>query len=257
MASLMDSVQRQAAALRETAHRPWPPPRTPWILGQTWLDQLFAHWPVPVDALRAIVPPALSIDSFDGSAWLGMTPFRVSGLRFRGTVPLPLLSTFLELNVRTYVTLDGKPGVFLFSVDASSRPAVEAARRLYKLPYFHARISAIPSGDHIEYWSRRTDPRSGPAELKVAYRPAGQVFQAGRGTIEEFLTERYCLYTADAKGALWHAEIHHPPWPLQEGECAIDLNTMPPRGVHLASEQPLMHYAARTDVVIWPLRPTS
>jgi uncharacterized protein len=138
----LQTPARQASTLEETAHRPWPVPPGYWVQGQTWDHLLFAHWRVDEEQLRAIVPPQLPIDTFDGSAWLGVTPFRVSGLRVRGTLPVPVLSTFLELNTRTYVTLDGKPGIYFFSLDCESQLAVEAARRTYRLPYYRARMSA-------------------------------------------------------------------------------------------------------------------
>src|SRR5436309_10836117 len=152
-----------------------------------------------------------------------MTPFRVGALRLRGTLPLPRASSFLQLNVRTYVTAGGKPGIWFFSLDASSRLAVEAARRTYKLPYFHARMSAEPQGEWIEYESARVGH-----VFSARYRPSGEVFDAAPGSLEEFLAERYCLYTVDERGRLYRAEIHHAPWPLQPAEAAIALNTMAP-----------------------------
>src|SRR5918998_2507341 len=119
----------QGRVVAETAHRPWPLPDGPWLMAQTWGDLLFAHWPVPVEALRPLVPRPLPVDTFDGTAWLGVTPFEVSGLRLRGTVPAPRLSRFAELNVRTYTSHGGKPGIWFFSLDAASAVAVAAARR--------------------------------------------------------------------------------------------------------------------------------
>jgi uncharacterized protein YqjF (DUF2071 family) len=222
-------------------------------MGQTWEDLLFAHWRVPAAALRPLVPPALDVDVFDGTGWLGVTPFRISGLRLRGTLPFPRVSTFLELNVRTYVTLEGKPGIWFFSLDAESRLAVEAARRGYRLPYHHARMAARREGDWIAYESSRVG-RSDPHVFSARYRPAGETFQATPGSLEEFLAERYCLYASDGRDRLFRADIHHPPWPLQRAEAAIELNTMAPAGLELPDEPPLLHFSARQDVVIWPLR---
>src|SRR5438105_5966719 len=142
---LLDSLstaRRQASALRRLEHRPWPLPERAWTMGQTWENLLFAHWRVDHDVLRPHVPPALELEEFDGSAWIGLVPFHIDGIRLRGTLPAPLLSSFHELNCRTCVRRDGRPGIWFFSLDASSRWAVEAARRLYKLPYHHARITA-------------------------------------------------------------------------------------------------------------------
>jgi uncharacterized protein len=221
-------------------------------MGQTWEDLLFAHWRVDADALRRLLPDAVRLQTHDGAAWLGITPFRVSALRLRGTLPLPRVSSFLELNVRTYVTAGGKPGIWFFSLDASSRLAVEAARRTYKLPYFQARIGAEPQGEWLEYESARAG--QGPHVFSAKYRPSGEVFQAAPGSLEEFLAERYCLYTVDDRGRLYRAEIHHSPWPLQPAEATIELNTMAPADLPLPDEQPLLHFARVQDVVIWPLR---
>ena len=160
--------------MAEADHRPWPAPSAPWVLAQTWDELLFAHWRVPAEALRPLVPEELSLDEHDGSAWLGITPFVLSGFRLRGTVPLPRLSTFPELNVRTYVTAEDKPGIWFFSLDTSSRGAVEGARRLYKLPYFLARMSVSMRGGWIEYSSSRRDATRRPFVFSGRYRPEGE-----------------------------------------------------------------------------------
>jgi uncharacterized protein YqjF (DUF2071 family) len=221
-------------------------------MGQTWKDLLFAHWRVPPDTMREHVPPELSVDVFDGDAWIGVTPFEVTGLRLIAMPPIPRVSTFLELNVRTYVTAAGKPGILFFSLDAASALAVQAARRYYRLPYFRARMSAERAGTSIEYSSERLRSAPGQFVFKGRYGPTGGVFQARPGSLEYFLTERYCLYTVE-DGQLFRGEIHHPPWPLQPGEAKIDVNTMAPLGIE-ASGEPLLHFARRQDVVIWSLR---
>ena len=254
VADYLQTPARQSGSLGETAHRPWPlPPADRWLMGQTWDDLLFMHWAVPPEAIRRHVPDALELDIFDGSAWLGITPFRVTGLRLRGTPPPPFLSRFLELNARTYVVRDGKPGIWFFSLDASSRLAVAGARRGYRLPYFHARMRATPEGDAIRYASDRQTSGERPARFGARYGPTGPQFNAAPGTLDHFLTERYCLYTVDA-GRTFCADIHHRPWPLQPAEAEIEENTMAPPGIPVEGE-PLLHYAARQDVVIWPIRP--
>ena len=223
-------------------------------MGQTWEDLLFAHWRVPVEAVRPLVPDGLDVDVHDGSAWLGVTPFRVAGLRLRGTLPLPGVSSFLELNVRTYATAEGKPGIWFFSLDAESGLAVEAARRTYRLPYHRARMSATRQGDWIAYESARVGRESEPHVFSGRYRPVGEASPAAPDSLEEFLAERYCLYAVDGRGRLHRADIHHPPWPLRSAEATIELNTMAPAGLELPDEPPLLHFSARQDVVIWPLR---
>jgi uncharacterized protein len=216
-------------------------------MGQTWDDLLFAHWRVPVEAVRPDVPAELEVEQHDGSAWLGITPFRVSGLRARGLLPLPYLSSFLEANVRTYVRAGEKPGIWFFSLDASSRLAVEAARRVYKLPYFHARMSATKRGEWIDYECARIDEPG--RVLSGSYRPAGPVFHAEPGSLEWFLAERYCLYAVD-RGVLVRAEIHHLPWALQPAEAELGLTSISPVDL---DGPPLVHFSRRQDVVIWPL----
>jgi uncharacterized protein len=246
----LDSLQapvRQASSLDETAHRPWPVLQRPWVMGQTWDDLLFAHWRVSAAAVQEHVPDGLDVEEHDGSAWLGVTPFVVTGLRARGMLPLPLVSSFLELNVRTYVTRDDKPGIWFFSLDASSQVAVAAARRFYRLPYFRASIKFRRRLDRVIYDCARDDGRA----FSGSYAPSGDRFRAQPGSLEHFLAERYCLY-AEEEGHLFRADIHHRPWPLQPAEATIELNTMPPEWVRLEGE-PLLHYASRQDVVIWPL----
>ena len=220
-------------------------------MAQTWEKLLFAHWRVPRDRLREHLPPGLEVDTHGGEAWLGVTPFRVANLRFRGLLPLPWVSSFLELNCRTYVSRGGeRPGIWFFSLDASSRLAVEAARRLYRLPYFHARMDGVPHYRCARLQAKR------PHVWESTYGPAGPVVTAEPGTLEHFLTERYCLYTVDGAGALCRAEIHHRPWPLQPAHAEVELNTMPPDGLE-TDGAPLVHYSERQDVLIWGLEPVS
>jgi uncharacterized protein YqjF (DUF2071 family) len=218
-------------------------------MGQTWVDLLFAHWRVDRSALRAHVPDGLEVQEHDGSAWLGIVPFEIAGLRARGMLALPFISNFRELNVRTCVTRDDKPGIWFFSLDASSQIAVEAARRIYKLPYFRAHMTTDRRGGRIVYESVRDEHTA----FSVTYRGTGATGAPSPGTLEHFLTERYCVYAGD-RGKLFRAEIHHAPWPLQRAEASIDLNTMPPDELVLEGD-PMFHFSARQDAVIWPLRP--
>jgi uncharacterized protein YqjF (DUF2071 family) len=245
----------QSKVLHRTANRPWPLPEEPWLMAQTWRDLLFAHWPLPPDVVRQALPPALSPDTFDGSAWIGVTPFEVSGLRPRGGLPLPRSSRFPELNVRTYTTLDDKPGIFFLSLDAASRLAVLAARRAYRLPYFQAEMIIDRRAELIHYESRRISREGEPAAFEADYRPTGEVFHAEPGTLEYFVTERYCLYTVDDAGRPLRGEIQHPPWPLQAAEASLAVNTMTlPWSIQLPHQQPVLHFSRLQNVVIWPLR---
>jgi len=222
------------------------------VLAQSWHDLLFAHWPVDSSVLHPLLPPELQIDTFAGQAWLAVVPFRMTGVRLRVTPALPWLSAFPELNVRTYVTCGGKPGVWFFSLDAGNSLAVAIARAWFHLLYFRARMSCVETDGWIHYQSERTH-RGAPAGLLTGrYRPVGEVFSARRGTLEYFLTERYCLYAADRRGRVIRGEIHHPSWLLQVAEAELTGNTMAETlGIALIS-RPFLHFARRQDVLVWP-----
>jgi uncharacterized protein YqjF (DUF2071 family) len=240
--------------LAATAHRPWPMPDGPWIMTQTWNDLLFAHWPVDANELREHVPPGLELDLFDGQAYVGVVPFHMTNVAPRGVPALPMVSAFAELNVRTYVTRGGKPGVYFFSLDANSQLAVTAARTVFGLPYFTASIDVQVDPGNVAYRSNRTSRDGAPAELRARYHPMGPVFNAAPGTLEWFLTERYCLYTVDASFHAQRLEIHHPPWPLQLAAAEIETNTMASAaGLRLPSMAPLLHFARRQDMVAWAM----
>jgi uncharacterized protein YqjF (DUF2071 family) len=195
-----------------------------------------------------------SRSTFDGRAWIGVTPFAVRNLRPRLTVPLPYVSSFPEINVRTYVTVGGKPGIYFFSLDAESRLAVAAARRLYRLPYFHAQMEIRQDRTALHYTSVRTSADApAPAEFRAAYGPVGMPFQADQGSLDAWLTERYCLYTLDRQRRVLRGQIHHPPWKLQRAQAEIETNTMGGQIGAGLEEQPLLHDAARQDVLFWPL----
>jgi uncharacterized protein len=247
------TIALQQRTLDELTHRPWPLPEGSWLQGQTWCDVLLAHWRVPAEQLRRVMPPALPLHLYDdGSAWLGITPFVVRGLRLRGTPPLPWVSQFPELNVRTYVELDGKPGIYFFSLDAGRRAAVIAARRTYRLPYFHARMRTGREGERIDYESERIDSSGAPAAFRGQYSPAGEITH---DHLARWLAERYCAYTVDERGRPLRIDIHHPPWPLQPAEGELEAQAMADQiGIDVEGE-PLLHFSARQDTLIWPLRP--
>jgi hypothetical protein len=240
--------------LSAAEHRPYPLPSRPWIMTMTWHDLLFAHWQVPAEQLRPLVPEVLSLDTFDGSAWVAVTPFHMTRVGPRGLPSIQGLSAFPELNVRTYVTLDGRPGVFFFSLDTPNLPAVWGARIFYRLPYFHAHIKVRFEAEDVRYLCRRIHgPR--PAEFQARYRPVSTARIPLPGTLEHFLGERYCLYAVDGDRA-YRADIHHVPWPLQEAEAVIEKNTMAlASGIRLPDRPPLLHFARELKVLVWaPLR---
>ncbi len=242
-------------ALATADHRPWPLPARPWLLAQTWQELLFAHWPVPAALLRERLPRGLALDTFDGEAWVGVVPFRMTGVHFRGLPGFPTAETFPELNVRTYVVAEDKPGVYFFSLDAGSLLAVMGARALFFLPYFPARFAVSRGDDTISYEARRRTASRPRAVFAARYRPTGSVYRSRPGTLEHWLTERYCLYTAGPRGHLLRADIHHMQWPLQPAEAEISRNTMAlAGGIPLPETAPLLHYAEKLQVVAWRIR---
>jgi uncharacterized protein YqjF (DUF2071 family) len=218
----------------------------------TWEDLLFAHWPVAAESLAPLLPRGLTLETFEGSAWLGIVPFRMTGVRWRFLPPVPGTAEFPELNVRTYVSAQGKAGVWFFSLDAASRLAVHGARWSFHLPYFNAEMETKRDGEAVEYRSRRTQAGAPGAEFKARYAPVGPVYTSVEGTLEHFLTARYCLYAGDVRGRLWRGEIHHPPWPLQQAEADLSLNTMTAQiGVRLPEKPARLHFARRLCVLAW------
>jgi uncharacterized protein YqjF (DUF2071 family) len=251
----MDNHDFDYRILTQRAHRPWPMPDRSWIMTQTWHDLLFAHWRIDRQHLRSLVPAALELDLYDGEAWIAVVPFRMTNVAPRGVASLPWLSAFPELNVRSYVTVDGTPGVYFFSLDASSRLAVAGARALFHLPYYKAKMRLDRDSEGlVRYRSRRTRPAGSAAELEATYRPIGPVFHPKEGSLEYFLVERYCLYTIGRDARPRRLDIHHPPWRLQEAEARFDVNTMADAaGIRLPESAPLLHFAQRQDVVAWPM----
>ena len=235
----------------QTAHRPWPVPDRPWVLRQRWFNLLFAHWPARASDLQPLVPSQLRIQEFDGSAWVGIVPFVIEGLSLRGFPDLPNLSAFNELNVRLYVEAEGKPGVYFISLDAESISAVTGARLAFNLPYFHAQMSATTAAGAVRYQSIRK--RDSSVRFEADYAPAGELFQSRPGSLEYFLTERYCLYARRRRGGVKRLEVHHGPWQLRRAQAQIIENTMASgQGVIMDGRaRPLLHVAEPMDVLAW------
>jgi uncharacterized protein len=241
----LNTATRQAHVLDDVEQRPWPASQNPWAQAQSWVDIAFLHWRVDPAELQRLIPGSVELQTFDGVAWLGITPFLLSGLRLRGLPPLPGVSTFPELNVRTYVTRDDKPGLWFFSLDVGSTLVGEAEKRLYRLPYHRAQMRYVREDDFVHHESARAG-----AAFSASYRGVGELFDAEPGSLEEFLTDRYCVYTEDG-GRVYRAELHHRRWALQRGEAHVDLNTMAP--LPLPKDEPHVLFSPRQDVVIWPL----
>ncbi|HAF22572.1 MAG TPA: hypothetical protein DCK93_06600 [Blastocatellia bacterium] len=227
------------------------------IMHQSWGKLLFMHWRIDQKLLRPLIPSQLEIDTFSGSAWVGVVPFTMWGIRASLLPPIPGTSAFHELNVRTYVHHQGIPSVWFLSLDAASKLAVWGARKFYYLPYFNARMSLDQTGNTIRYSSSRSDRRGAPAELQATWaigeclsRPPGST----PDSLEIFLTERYCLDSLH-QGKLFRARIHHAPWPLQKAELVSLNSTMiESHGLPTPTGEPLLHYCEEISVDIWPLR---
>jgi uncharacterized protein YqjF (DUF2071 family) len=222
---------------------------------QRWHDLLFAHWRCPISDLRPLIPSPLEIETYDGDAWISVIPFYMSGVRMRLAPPIPTTGAFQEINVRTYVTLDGRPGIWFFSLDCESSLAVIGARMGVRLPYFRADMRMNRANNAIEYDSQRWSMHSNPAAFSATYQGVGDAAAPIPGSLDHFLTERYCLYSSDGK-RIWRGDIFHPRWSLQLGEAQIDTNSMlAAANVSAVEHDPLLHFSSFQDVRFWwPVR---
>jgi uncharacterized protein YqjF (DUF2071 family) len=223
------------------------------IMHQDWGKLLFMHWPVAVENLRPLIPEALEIDTYEGQAWIAITPFTMWDIRpFPPLIPpIPGLSSMHELNVRTYVHFEGVPGVWFFSLDANSRAAVMAARNFFYLPYHHAEIDLRQTDDRIDYeLSSDEDP---PVVFDASWTIGDPLPEAEPESLPFFLTERYCLYT-EHDDELYRARIHHAPWPLQTASLIkFNTNILEANELPQPASNPMLHYAEEISVDIWPL----
>ena len=228
-----------------------PAPRLPWVIFQRWEDLLFAHWRVPVAVLRPRVPAPFALDLHEGEAWVGVTPFRLCRMRLRGLPPIPGASEFPELNVRTYVSLDERPGVYFFSLDAGNPLAALVARQFYRLPYFFSKMSCVSDGERVEFRCRRGDGDPAPA-FAADYGPRGDVFETRAGSLEHFLTARYRLYAVQG-ARIYRTEVDHEPWPLHPGEAEISVNSIASAaGFDLNAGDAMLHFSRGVNVRVWP-----
>ncbi len=226
-------------------------PAGPWIMTQTWHNLLFLHAPVEPESLCPFLPPSLELDTFNGRAWLGVVAFRLSKIRLRGFPEVGLTSHFNEINLRTYVTQRGVPGVLFLSMDADNLLAIALARPLFRLPYTPADISFSRTSRGIDLTGERTGGLGMGAQFEATYRPQGPVYTSCHDTLEHWLTERYCYYGA-SKNHTYRCDIFHPPWPLQRAQASITRNTLAESlGLHTWSGESLLHYAHELTALIW------
>lgn len=242
-----------------TSHTPRPLPSGRWVMTQHWNDLLFAHWPVPASSLASLIPEGLQVDTYSGSAWLGVVPFCMDRIRLRGLPSIPGARSFPELNLRTYVRdpKTGTPGVYFLSLDAGNLLAVAFARSLYSLPYYWSEMRIEQRSDReFSFYSRRR-LASQPVMFKARYRglgPSRRLVENRSGTLEYFLTERYSLFTRNHEGQTMRANIHHVPWPLEEAEAEIERNDLAAAvGIRLPNMDPVLHYSRRLAIYVWQL----
>ncbi|SFG91436.1 hypothetical protein SAMN04488063_3274 [Halopelagius inordinatus] len=214
-----------------------------------WEHVLFANWRVEADVVDAHLPEALSVQEYDGDGWLSVVPFRNVKVRPRGLpasvgIPLP------ELNLRTYVTCDGEPGVYFFNLDANSLFAVLGARVTHRLPYYYARMRMTGDDGRVRFESRRRHPGDRPVRFSASYGPTGELFEAEPGSMAAFLTDRTRLYTQDSTGSIRYTDVSHDPWTLYSAEWSVDENTLfEANGFDHPEGEPVLYYSPRTDVV--------
>ncbi len=208
----------------------------------TWHDLCFMHWPVDADILARTLPRGVTLDTYGGQAYLGAVPFQMSDVAPRLVPGVPGLSAFPELNLRTYVTAGGEPGVWFYSLDAAQPLAVRLARRFFHLPYFDARMWVSRREGVTRYASLRTHPGEPPARFAAAYRPIGGPIAALPGSLEDWLTHRLNLYSAGVGGRVYRGRIEHHAWPLRRAEAVIRENTLAAAlGLNLDGPPHLLH----------------
>lgn len=241
-----------------TSHKPHPLPAGRWAMTQRWNDLLFAHWPLPVGVLAPLLPEGLQVDTFHGSGWLGVAPFWIDRIKVRGVPLVARAMNFPALSLRTYVCdqRTGTPGVYFFSLDAGSLLAVAAAHIFYRLPYHWAEMRMEQRSEReFAFYSRRR-LSSQEVVFKARYRglgPTQRLAEGRAGTLESFLMERHCMFTHNQSGEPIRANIHTAAWPLEEAEAQIERNDLASSlGIKLPDHEPVLHYARRMAIYVWP-----
>jgi uncharacterized protein YqjF (DUF2071 family) len=249
MASLHQSPQQTASpngALRDR----------PWLWSQHWREVLFLHWQLPVDVVRPHVPAGLEIDTQNGLAWVSIVPFRMARVRPRWLPPVPAMSNFLELNLRTYVRRDDKPGIYFLSIHAGKRLAVRLARSFSPLPYVYARMAFEAQAEHFRFQSWSPASLFDAPFFSVEYRPSSRISPVQVGSLDEWLLERYRLYVDDAAGRLRFTRVHHEPWLMANADATITHNRVA-AALGLARAPDLVHFSQGVRTTAWPFRSVS
>jgi uncharacterized protein YqjF (DUF2071 family) len=233
----------------KTDHRPWSLPTGPWVMTQSWEKLLFAHWPIDPNIIRSRIPAPLELDTFENQAWITIVPFQMNRIRFRFLPSIPGMCSFPELNLRTYVTHQGKSGVYFLNIDADHHFAVWVANKFAYLPYSYAKIDWEEQNQQIHFACHRNNQLS----FEIYYQPASSAKNAKDCSLDHWLMERYCLYAAHHKN-LYRGEIHHQPWSIQQAKvkiihaCMLDVHQLT-----IKKASPLFHYSHQLQVWAWPL----
>ena len=232
-------------AYQQVAHRPWPLPTRRPLLSQVWNNLLFIHWRMDLGQVRQVVPEPLEIDTFNGEAWIAIVPFDMKGVTFYGLPPISKLSDFPEINVRTYVKFDNKPGVWFFSLDVPSKLAVWSARTFFHLPYRYAEVDVTEQGERIHYQHKMNDN----IEFEAYYHPTDPA-DAKTDSFETWATERYCLYCQSKAGHIYRTEVQHPKWPLYKAELNLVSNRLL-KNWHVGEQHPSVLFSKHIDVLAY------
>ena len=231
-------------ALKQLNHRPWPLPKKGPLLSQIWQNLVFIHWEVSFDQIRAAVPQPLEIATYDGKSWIAIVPFDMKKVTFKGLPSIAALSDFPEINVRTYVNYEGKPGVWFFSLDIPSKFATWIARTFFHLPYRYAKVQVTEKDDVIHYQHKMER-----AAFTAKYKPVNFISKRS-SSFETWATERYCLYCQSRRGHLYRTEVQHQEWPLQQAEIDIETNTLL-EGWNLGAQHPSVLFSKHLDVLAY------
>ena len=250
---LADSTAPTLASRLALRERPAGQP----IMRQDWRELLFMHWPVPAEIIQPHLPPRLKVDTYDGMAWLAVVPFQMSKVRTRISPPVRGTSEFLELNVRTYVHLDGVPGVWFFSLDATNALAVWVARTVFNLPYLRAKMHLESPGPGLRHFTaERTHAGAPAAHFSATWKSGSPLPLPEPGSLAFFLTERYCLYASNkAQTKLYRGRVAHRPWPLCTAQMLhYESNLLEGHGLPTPVGAPLLHAAGPVSVELWPMQ---
>ena len=213
-----------------------------WTMTQVWENVLFAHWSLPMEVVRKHIPAELEVDTFNGEAWVGVILFKMNGFKLRFT-PFRYPFSFPEINLRTYVKVNERPAIFFMTLDAADPLVVSVAKRWYRLPYFHAKMSFSKQEDMISFHSERKSVGDSVV-IGGEFYPVSEQFVPKDGSIDHWLTERYVYFNKDPNNHIYWGEVYHEPWQLRKVSGKFSDNTLlHPYQIELPGEPHLLHYS--------------